>query len=223
MMIKSKPRVIPNSFANEVLKCGKIANKLITIHNKDHNETKNNEVFPFKYLSKNQIIAITDINGNKIEYQEQSSLVSNKPIDKYSEDIDPDNEVKRYDANAVILANFGYNPCNGILLEAGLGAGFHQDKLYLPYTSYMTQTITTNLSTGEIVGDPKIEYIKGGGDKWFKENTKWSPAFRIGAKALIPLDGWDKYYLTLGGGYTFQFMNMKYSSWDATVGFAWSF
>ena len=42
MMIKSKPRVIPNSFANEVLKCGKIANKLITIHNKDHNETKNN-------------------------------------------------------------------------------------------------------------------------------------------------------------------------------------
>lgn len=175
------------------------------------------------YVGPTNTTYTVEINGTQITCQETSTRVSDKPIDKYSEDIDPNKEAKEYDANAVILANIGFNPCNGILLEAGFGAGFHQDKYFLPYTSYMTQTVTTNLNTGEVIGEPKIGYDKGSGNKWFKENTRWSPAFRLGAKALIPLDDWDTYSLTLGGGYTFQFMNMKYSSWDASIGFAWNF
>lgn len=164
-----------------------------------------------------------DENGTIVKYQESTSMVSSKPIDKYSEDIDPEHQAKKYDSNALMLANVGFNPCNGLLFEVGLGAGFHQDKYYLPYTSYKTQTITKNLNTGEIVGEPKYDYIKGDGDKWFKQNSKWSPALRLGTKALIPLDSWEKYFITIGGGYTFQFMNMKYSSWDATVGISWYF
>lgn len=180
------------------------------------------ELYSYSYVG-TDITYSVDENGTLVKYRETSSLVSDKPIDKYSEDIDPDHEAKKYDANALILANFGFNPCNGILIEAGLGAGYHQDRYYLPYTSYMTKTVTTNLNTGTIVGEPQYGYIRGGGDKWFKQDSKWSPAFRLGAKALIPLGGWDTSFLTLGGGYTFQFTNMKYSSWDATIGFAWTF
>lgn len=180
------------------------------------------EPYSYAYASTDVTYTI-EVNGEIVKYRETSSLVSDTPIDKYSEEIDPNHEAKKYDSNALILANFGYNPCNGLLIEAGVGAGFHQDKYYLPYTSYMTKTTTTNEITGELVGEPKYEYIKGGGSKWFRQNSKWSPALRLGAKALIPLDGWDKYFLTIGGGYTFQFMNNKYSSWDATIGIAWTF
>lgn len=180
------------------------------------------EAYSYAYVGQDITYSV-DENGKIVKYKESSSLVSDKPIDKYSDDIDPNREAKKYDAYALILANFGYHLCTGILIEAGLGAGFHQDRYYLPYTSYITKTVTTNLNTGTVVGEPKYEYIKGGGDKWFKQNSKWSPAFRLGAKALIPLDDWDTYFITLGGGYTFQFTNMKYSSWDATIGFAWNF
>lgn len=180
------------------------------------------EAYSYAYAG-HDITYSVDENGTLVNYREVSSLVNDKPIDKYTEDIDPNHEAKKYDANALIIANFGYNPCNGLLIEAGIGAGYHQDRYYLPYTSYMTKTVTTNLNTGEVTEEPQYDYIKGGGDKWFKQNSKWSPAFRLGAKALIPLDGWDNYFLTLGGGYTFQFTNMKYSSWDATLGFAWTF
>lgn len=164
-----------------------------------------------------------EIGGVSSQYLETTTLESDKPIKTYNEDIDPDHKVKKYDANALILANFGYNPCNGIIFEAGVGAGYHQDKLYLPFTSYLTKTVTQNLNTGEYVGEPKYGYIQGTGETWFHKNTKWSPAFRLGAKALIPLDGWDTYFLSVGGGYTFLFNNSKYSSWDATLGFAWTF
>ncbi len=164
-----------------------------------------------------------DENGTIVRYQETTTVDSDKPVDKYSEDIDPDHEAKKYDANALCLANFGYSPCNGLLIEAGIGAGFHIDRYHLPYTPYRTKTVTTNLNTGVEVGEPTYGCIKGDGDKWLKGNRKWSPAFRLGAKALIPLDGWDQYYLTLGGGYAFQFTNMKQSSWDATIGFCWTF
>lgn len=68
MIMKSNPRVIPNSFANALLKSGKIANKLTIIQNSTHNITVNNEFFSFRYLNKNHTMAIMEIIGTKIEY-----------------------------------------------------------------------------------------------------------------------------------------------------------
>ena len=77
-MTKSKPRVIPNKLANEVLKFGKSANTLTKIQNIDHKTTVVKEFFPFMYLSTNHTIAITDIIGNIKEY---NNIVSPFRID----------------------------------------------------------------------------------------------------------------------------------------------
>ena len=68
MITKSKPRVIPNKLANEVLKCGKSENILTKIQNRDHKTTVVKEFLPFIYLSTNHTMAITDIIGNNKEY-----------------------------------------------------------------------------------------------------------------------------------------------------------
>ena len=68
MIIKSKPLAIPNKRANELLKLGKIANRLTKTQNADHNRVVVKEFFSFKYLNRNHTIAIIDINGNKTEY-----------------------------------------------------------------------------------------------------------------------------------------------------------
>ena len=68
MIIKSKPRVIPNKRANVILILGKIANKLTIIQNMDHKITVVNEFLFFMYLSTNHKMAITDIIGNNKEY-----------------------------------------------------------------------------------------------------------------------------------------------------------
>ena len=78
MIIKSKPRVIPNKRANVILILGKIANKLTIIQNMDHKTTVVKEFFPFMYLSTNHTIAITDIIGNIKEY---NNIVSPFRID----------------------------------------------------------------------------------------------------------------------------------------------
>lgn len=169
-------------------------------------------------VSSNRTYSVYE-NGVLVEYKETQSAISDNLIDEYSEEIDPDHDAKKYDSNAIMLANFGYNPCNGLLIEAGIGAGYHQDKYYLPYALNMTKTVTTNLNTGQVVGEPKYDYKKSEGEQWFRQGTKWSPALRLGGKAFIPLDGWDRYFISIGGGYTFLFTNNKYSSWDASVGF----
>ena len=68
MIIKSKPMVIPHMLANQLLKFGKIEYKITNNHKTVHKITVINDCFSLKYLYKNQIIAITDIIGNNIEY-----------------------------------------------------------------------------------------------------------------------------------------------------------
>ena len=69
IMIKSKPRVIPNNFAKVILEFGKIANILTIIQKIDHKKTVVNEFFPLKYLDINHIIAITEIIGKNKAYK----------------------------------------------------------------------------------------------------------------------------------------------------------
>lgn len=174
------------------------------------------------YTTLSSTFTIDDKDGNMVEYQEVSTSTGKAP-NKYTEEIDPNHEAKKYNANALMLVNVGFNPCNGILIEAGFGSAYHQDRYHLPFQLHQIKTVTTNLNTGETVGEPTYKYSKDSGSQWIKQNAKWSPALRSGAKALIPLDYWDKYFISLGGGYTFLFSNSKYSSWDANIGIVWKF
>lgn len=108
-----------------------------------------------------------------------------------------------YDANALLLGNLGFNVCNGIMIEAGFGAAFHQKHYTLESTS--TSAIITSYNSSNC----------------YKGASEWSPAMRLGTKFFIPLDGWYKYFLVAGGGYTYLPMNHNFSSWDASIGICW--
>lgn len=136
----------------------------------------------------------------------------------YSEFIDPYNEAKHYDASAYLLANVGFNPCNGIMLEAGVGAGHHRDKYYMKQT-YLIEKITPKEESEDTVSDPTYKYTPQPNSKWYKENGKWSTAIRLGTRFFIPIGGgYSDIHLTLGGGYTYMLNNHKLSSWDANIG-----
>ena len=81
------------------------------------------------------------------------------------------------------------------MFEASIGAAYHQDIYYYEQKS-------ENRSESD----------------WFRRNTKWSPAFRLGTKLFIPVDSYGDCCLTLGGGYTFLTNNNNYSSWDVNLG-----
>lgn len=140
----------------------------------------------------------------------------------YSNIVDPYNEAKHYDSNALILASAGYNPFNLIMLEAGIGAAYHRDKYYMDNTYNIITTTETDVVTNEVINTSE-SYKETGNSHWYKQNTKWSTAFRIGAKLFIPLDHFDKYSITIGMGYTYLPSLNKFSSWDANVGFGWFF
>lgn len=172
------------------------------------------------YVGSSSTITVDDGNGNPIVYK---STTTQEEPERYSPEIDPNNEAKKYEANSMALANVGFNITNGISVEAGFGVAYHQDRYYMSNVNYLRTTTLTNEATGEIVGEPKIECVPQGFSQWFKQDTKWSPALRLGANGLIPLDGWDKYFISFGAGYTFLFTNNKFSSWDANIGFVWKF
>lgn len=172
------------------------------------------------YVGTSTTITVDDGNGNPIVYK---STTTQEEPERYSPEIDPNNEAKKYEANSMALANVGFNITNGISVEAGFGVAYHQDRYYMSNVNYLRTTTLTNEATGEIVGEPKIECVPQGFSQWFKQDTKWSPALRLGANGLIPLDGWDKYFISFGAGYTFLFTNNKFSSWDANIGFVWKF
>ena len=131
----------------------------------------------------------------------------------YSSFVDPYNEAKHYDANALFLVQGGYLPCNLVMFNLGLGAAYHRDKYYMENTYKIEQYFDKD----EIVYTPTDD------DHWYKQNTKWSPAIRLGAKFFIPLDEDQENCITIGGGYTYLPTTHKYSSWDASIGFSWQF
>lgn len=131
----------------------------------------------------------------------------------YSSFVDPYNEAKHYDANALFLVQGGYLPCNLVMFNLGLGAAYHRDKYYMENTYMIEQYFDKD----EIVYTPTDD------DHWYKQNTKWSPAIRLGAKFFIPLDEDQENCITIGGGYTYLPTTHKYSSWDASIGFSWQF
>lgn len=167
----------------------------------------------------NTMTTTTDEYGNTVAYNTLTTTTSGI-TDEYSDEIDPYHEAKTYDSHFMFLAAGGYMPCNGILLETGLGAAAHCEKTYMPCNYTITKSVTTNLSTGEVVGEPQYEYTRKDGSHWYIGKYKWSPVMRVGMKLNIPVS--TDNFLTVGGGYTYLFSNNKYSSWDVSIGFAWA-
>lgn len=139
----------------------------------------------------------------------------------YSQDVDPYSEAKKYDGNALMLGQIGISPFNGMTIELGLGASYHCDKYYMKNTYDLERTIYRDKNTQEVTLQIS-QWTKNDESRWYNQGDKWSPAMRLGAMFAIPISS-DDYNLTFGGGYTFLPMNMKYSSWDASVGWSWCF
>lgn len=101
-----------------------------------------------------------------------------------------------YDANLLILPTLGYQLNNGLQIEAGVGTAAHWDGC-----KYNTGNETHKTH-------------------WSKPN--WSPAMRLGFKTFIPLNNDKEWFISIGSGYTYLFSNKDYSSWDVSIGGAWS-
>lgn len=167
----------------------------------------------------NLIITITDGSGETISATRETETI--KPH-TYSSEIDPNNEAKHFDANFMALANCGFDACNGIMLEAGVGAAYHQKRHYMSNAYNIEKTTITNNLTGELVEEPTLKYTKSGVDKWYRDTAQWSLAIRFGTRFYIPLKGdFDDSCFSIGGGYTYLPMNNQFSSWDVSIGFTW--
>lgn len=160
------------------------------------------------------------ISDNQYEYKSSSVDGTNN---KYSALVDPYNEAKHYDSDALFLVNAGFNVCNGFIIEAGAGLGYHRDKYKMNNTYKITKTDVYDLQTNNLVRTD-YEYEQTNKSHWYKQNSKFSPAIRIGGKFYIPLvDYTDNGALLLGGGYTYQPCNKKRNTWDITIGYNWCF
>ncbi len=165
-------------------------------------------------------VAIEDEAGKLIDATINKTPVTDWKSNKYSSFIDPNNEAARYDASYLLLGNIGFNPCNGIMIEAGLGAACLQNRYYMSTMYNITKTTVINNLTGESINDPVYEYSPiQGTDKWYKDDPIWTCALRFGGRFYIPLDGFMENTLTIGGGYIYLPSYKQHSSWDLTIGF----
>ena len=161
------------------------------------------------------VVVIHDENGNPVVCSKTSTITY--PC-KYSNFIDPYNEAKSYNSNFMFLITGGYQPCNGLIFEIGVGLATHCKKIYMPYLYGIKETIITDMVTGEVFGDPEYSYrIVDPYYYWYKGPVKCSFATRLGMKFNIPV---GDCLITLGGGYTCLFTNTEFSSWDVSIGFA---
>ena len=159
-------------------------------------------------------------NGTITSATAVKTTVTDWSSDKYSSFVDPYNEAQKYDASYLLLGNIGFNPCNGIMIEAGVGAACLQNRYYMPTIYDITKTIITNNLTGESITDPVYEYTPiQNTSKWYKDDAIWTCALRFGGRFFIPLDGFMENSLAIGGGYIYLPSYKKHSSWDITIGF----
>ena len=157
---------------------------------------------------------VIEINGKLTQYTQTTTT---SVPSEYSKAIDLYNVAKFYNSNLLVLLNSGFNICNGVMIEAGVGATSNQQKIKMPYYITYQKIVKTNKITGERIGIQEAKTIQNDVVKWYKGNTKWSPATRIGLRTFIPIKS-NRFSISLGGGYTFVITNFDYSSWDANIG-----
>ena len=164
-------------------------------------------------------VTFEDAQGNIIPATKHLASLNTNDVKKYSALVDPYNEAQARKSNLLMLANVGFNPMNGLALEFGCGAARLQDRYHMENTYLYTVTSITNDLTGEYISSPVTEYRPSSKiSKWYVGDVNWTFAMRFGGRVLIPLDGFDQWSLTLGGGYIYMPFQHKYSTWDASIG-----
>lgn len=156
------------------------------------------------------------VGGVPIVGESEAKKIYDTSSMEYSSFVDPYGIAKYYDSNALALANIGFNACNGIMLEVGIGAAWHQDKYYMENTYEVIETIKGEES-------PIYDYSPQNVSHLYKGKVKCSPAIRLGVNFMIPFNRDYDFGLTIGGGYIYLPMNHRSSSWDASLGFIWSY
>ena len=156
------------------------------------------------------------VGGVPIVGESEAKKIYDTSSMEYSSFVDPYGIAKYYDSNALALANIGFNACNGIMLEVGIGAAWHQDKYYMENTYKVIETIKGEES-------PIYDYSPQNVSHLYKGKVKCSPAIRLGVNFMIPFNRDYDFGLTIGGGYIYLPMNHRSSSWDASLGFIWSY
>ena len=179
------------------------------------------ELYSYSSISTSTEVNIELPDGTITGAKKISTTESGRMTDKYSEHVDPYGEAKKYNSNALVLFNMGFNPCNGFMLEAGIGFGYHKKKYHMGNCYNIIKSEYRDLNTDELY-KTTYEYLKTDESAWYEGKSKWSPAIRLGGKFDIPICDYD-YAIQLGGGYTYLPTNHKFSSWDASIGFAFFF
>lgn len=156
------------------------------------------------------------VGGVPIVGESEAKKIYDTSSMEYSSFVDPYGIAKYYDSNALALANNGFNACNGIMLEVGIGAAWHRDKYYMENTYKVIETIKGEES-------PIYDYSPQNVSHLYKGKVKCSPAIRLGANFMIPFNRDYDFGLTIGGGYIYLPMNHRSSSWDASLGFIWNY
>lgn len=167
-------------------------------------------------FSSTSVSTSVTVGGVPIVGESEAKKIYDTSSMEYSSFVDPYGIAKYYDSNALALANIGFNACNGIMLEVGIGAAWHQDKYYMENTYKVIETIKGEES-------PIYEYSPQNVSHLYKGKVKCSPAIRLGVNFMIPFNRDYDFGLTIGGGYIYLPMNHRSSSWDASLGFIWSY
>lgn len=166
--------------------------------------------------SSTSVSTSVSVGGVPIVGESEKKKIYDTSSMEYSSFVDPYGIAKYYDSNALALANIGFNACNGIMLEVGIGAAWHQDKYYMENTYKVLETIKGEES-------PIYDYSLQNVSHLYKGKVICSPAIRLGANFMIPFNRDYDFGLTIGGGYIYLPMNHRSSSWDASLGFIWSY
>lgn len=167
-------------------------------------------------FSSTSVSTSVTVGGVPIVGESEAKKIYDTSSMEYSSFVDPYGIAKYYDSNALALANIGFNACNGIMLEVGIGAAWHQDKYYMENTYKVIETIKGEES-------PIYDYSPQNVSHLYKGKVKCSPAIRLGVNFMIPFNRDYDFGLTIGGGYIYLPMNHRSSSWDASLGFIWSY
>lgn len=167
-------------------------------------------------VSSTSVSTSVTVGGVPIVGESEAKKIYDTSSMEYSSFVDPYGIAKYYDSNALALANIGFNACNGIMLEVGIGAAWHQDKYYMENTYKVIETIKGEES-------PIYDYSPQNVSHLYKGKVKCSPAIRLGVNFMIPFNRDYDFGLTIGGGYIYLPMNHRSSSWDASLGFIWSY
>ena len=175
--------------------------------------------------------------GKSPEHQRETSIDRGKAISGYrmtvtsmypEEDnycflMDPLGKAKEYTSRTLLLAQVGLNLAQWLRFDLGTGAASAR-KLHYMEKAYALDIYSYERTSQSLpyVAD-KYVYKELGESHFFRDDVRWSFAFRPALVFHIPLDRYFETSLSLGAGYTYVAGDKEACSPDFTVGIRWGY